>query len=67
MLTERQRIMLDVLSRDPTEGIPVGLSDLCDKEFCELIDAEFVDLGRSMVGIFARITDAGRAALREKE
>jgi hypothetical protein len=65
-LTERQRLMLDVLDR--SGYLPIGLGELVDPEFCDLLNRDFISTYVSMgAGRRCFITDAGRRALQGGE
>jgi hypothetical protein len=65
-LTERQRLMLDVLDR--SGYLPIGLGELVDPEFCDLLNRDFISTYASMgAGRRCFITDAGRRALQGGE
>lgn len=68
-LSTPQRLMLNCLQNARmTLGVPIGLSDLSDPKFIELVNMEFVTVGWVDVGsIKADITEAGRVALAEAE
>ena len=66
-LTEAQTRILRTLSHDTLSyGVPVGLSDLSNYDFTDMVTAGLISMERpSIACIVAHITSAGRAALAQ--
>lgn len=63
-LTERQLVMLKVLALNNGLPLNIGLSELCDKDFSDLMMREFVDVSRDAANIvWARISIDGARAI----
>lgn len=64
VLNERQETMLKVLSLNNGPPINVGLSELCDKDFSDLLKRELVYVFRGSDNIvWARISTNGAMAI----